>query len=201
MDRISAILLAAGESTRLGEVKALLPWQGQTILQRQIEALTQAGAVDIVVVLGHQAERLAPLVKTMPRVKVVRNAHYREGKTTSIKAGLKAVDPASGTILILGVDQPRSAATLAALLEHHRGAGALITIPVYRGQGGHPAVFSASLIPELMVITEEQAGLKAVVYRPGREIERVEMPSMEVLLDINTPQDYERALRFLDTAE
>ncbi len=201
MDRISAILLAAGESTRLGEMKALLPWQGQTILQCQVEALTEAGVVDIVVVLGHQAERLTPLVKTMPRVKVARNARYREGKTTSIKAGLKAVDPASGTILILGVDQPRSAATLMVLLEHHREAGALITIPVYRGQSGHPAVFSTSLIPELMVITEEQAGLKAVVHRLGRKIERVEMPSMEVLLDINTPQDYERALHFLATTE
>ena len=201
MDRISAVLLAAGESTRLGEMKALLPWQGQTILQCQVEALTEAGVVDIVVVLGHQAERLAPLVKTMPRVKVARNARYREGKTTSIKAGLKAVDPASGTILILGVDQPRSAATLMVLLEHHREAGTLITIPVYRGQSGHPAVFSTSLIPELMVITEEQAGLKAVVHRLGRKIERVEMPSMEVLLDINTPQDYERALHFLATTE
>ncbi|MFH1031465.1 MAG: nucleotidyltransferase family protein [Chloroflexota bacterium] len=196
---ISAILLAAGESTRLGKLKALLPWQGKTLLQHQINALIKAGVTEIIVVLGHQADKLSPLIETTPQIKVVRNPHYRQGKTTSIKAGLKVINPASDTILILGVDQPRSAATLKALLKHHQKTKALITIPEYRGKGGHPPIFSASLIPELMAITEEQAGLRAVINRPGREVKRLEMPSEEVLLDINTTADYERAKRREDT--
>lgn len=192
---ISAILLAAGESTRLGKLKALLPWQEKTLLQHQIDALIKADVTEIIVVLGHQADKLAPLVETAPQVKVVRNPHYRQGKTTSIKSGLKAINPASNTILILGVDQPRSAATLKTLIEHHQKTGALVTIPEYRGKGGHPPIFSASLVPELMSITEEQAGLRAVINQPGRKIERVEMSSKEVLLDINTLPDYERALK------
>ena len=86
-----AILLAAGESTRMGRLKALLPWRGQTLLEHQVSALRDGGADRVIVVLGHRADELRPLVERNQGVTWTLNPDYRQGKTTSIKAGLSAL--------------------------------------------------------------------------------------------------------------
>ncbi|MCH8205535.1 MAG: NTP transferase domain-containing protein, partial [Chloroflexi bacterium] len=89
MSRICAILIAAGESTRMGRPKPLLAWHGTTLLEYQVDSLVEGGADEVIVVLGHDAESLAPYVKGAC-VRYVVNPDYREGKTTSIKAGVGA---------------------------------------------------------------------------------------------------------------
>jgi molybdenum cofactor cytidylyltransferase len=178
-----------------------------TLLEHQVAALESAGASTVVVVLGHQREKLEPLLRGRPGVCLVRNPHYRMGKTTSIKAGLSAIraggpEAAGGPgdpILLLNVDQPRSPETVRRIVELHcasaRGSRpVLITVPTYGGRGGHPVVLASSLIPELAAITEETLGLKAVISRHRAETQRVEVDSPEVLLDLNSPQDYRAAL-------
>jgi molybdenum cofactor cytidylyltransferase len=191
-----ALLLAAGESRRMGQLKALLPWQGASLLLYQVAALKDAGADKVVVVLGHQAEELRPIVEGQEGVSLVLNPDYLQGKTTSIKAGVKALkDSKPAAVVVLNVDQPRRPETIRYLLQQHRGGDALITIPTYRDKGGHPIILSPSMLDELLLINEETQGMKAVVQRHKADTQRVEMESPEVLWDLNTPEQYGEALR------
>ncbi len=167
-----------------------------TLLEYQIASLRKAGVDRVVVVLGHQAERLEPLVERKEGVTWVLNADYAQGKTTSIKAGLKALTPEeTSAILVLNVDQPRSPETIRELLQTHLDMGSLITRPTHRGKGGHPIMLSPELLAELGSIDEENQGIKAVVQRHGESTYRPEMGNPEVLWDLNTPEQYEAALR------
>ena len=193
---IAAILLAAGESRRMGSLKALLPWQGSTLLAHQMSSLRQAGVDQVVVVLGHEAGRLKPEVEGREGVIWRVNPDYWQGKTTSIKAGLNALNPGQqSAVIILNVDQPRSAETIRHLLQQHREGGRSITIPGYRGKGGHPIVVDSSLLEELKSIDEESMGVKAVVRRHQEATLLVEMDTPEVLWDLNTPEEYQAAIR------
>ena len=137
----------------MGSLKALLPWQGSTLLAYQIASLRQAGVEPVVVGLGHQAGRLKPEVEGKDGVFWRVYPDYRQGNTTSIKAGLNALDPGRpSAILILNVDQPRSAETIGSLLLQHRQGGRSITIPRYRGMGGHPLVLDSALLEDLKSI-------------------------------------------------
>ena len=192
----TAILLAAGESRRMGQLKALLEWQGTSLLQHQVKTLLSAGVDRVVVVVGHRADELIALLEGMDGVSWQMNPDFLQGKTTSIKAGLSALGRDSGgTIMVLNVDQPRSADTVTYLLDRHRESGVLITIPEYQGKGGHPILLDASLLDELLEIDEETMGVKAVVRRHQDSTVRVPMGGPEVLWDLNTPEQYEEALR------
>ena len=196
MSEARAILLAAGESSRMGQLKALLPWRGQPLLLSQVSALRDGGAARVVVVLGHRADELRPLLEGLEGVAWALNPDYLQGKTTSIKAGLSSLDRrAVDEILLLNVDQPRSASDIARILEAHRGNDFAITIPTCGGKGGHPIVLSAQLLDELLAIDEESLGVKAVAQRRPEAVNRVALENPEILLDLNTPEQYRQALQ------
>ena len=201
----SAVLLAAGVSLRMGTMKALLDWQGRPLIMHQIVALRQAGADEVVVVLGHRADELQARIGVNREVyeagnaRCVVNADYAQGKTTSIKVGLSAIanpaDDPPGPILLLNVDQPRSPAVIRRVLDAHlNNDGALITIPTCNGKGGHPIVISRALYPELLEINEVTQGMRAVTERHQAMTQRVELAAPELLWDVNTPEQYQAAL-------
>jgi molybdenum cofactor cytidylyltransferase len=179
----------------MGRLKALLPWRGTTLLAHQVSALREAGAGRVIVVLGHQVERLEPVITGMTGVTWAVNPDYAQGKTTSIKVGLNALGPEDlAAVLILNVDQPRSPDTIRDLIRRHYAGGSLITIPTFHGKGGHPIVVDPALLPELRSISEEARGVKAVVRAHADSTSRVEMATPEVLWDLNTPGEYREAL-------
>ena len=192
MARISAILIAAGESTRMGYPKPLLSWHGVTLVEYQTASLVEAGATEVVVVLGHKHELVMPHVNG-PGVRYVVNPRYRHGKTTSIKAGLHSLDPHADDFLLLAVDQPRPTEVVAAVLQAHLNADALITSPTYQGYGGHPLVFSTRLRNELEAISEERQGIRDVFRAHRSEVNEVAIDNPIVHLDLNTPETYEAA--------
>ncbi len=195
MGNTVAILLAAGESRRMGQLKALLPWQGDTLLGCQVSSLLQAGISQVVVVLGHKRDRLLPLLEGQDRVFPVFNPDYQAGKTTSIKTGLRARQAADAqTLVLLNVDQPRTSETISALLSRHQSSDCLITIPVFQGKGGHPIILDCSLLPELLEIAEASQGIRAVVRKHKERMQRVEIDTPEVLWDLNTPEQYQAAI-------
>ena len=154
----------------MGQLKALLPWQGDTLLGSQVSCLLQAGTHQVIVVLGHQKDSLLPLLEGRDRVVPVLNPDYRTGKTTSIKAGIKAVLGShqaadAQTLVLLNVDQPRTAETITTLLSKHASSDCLITIPVFQGKRGHPLILDCSLLPELLEIAEASQGIRAVVRK------------------------------------
>ena len=189
------ILLAAGESSRMGQLKALLPWRNTTLLEHQLSSLLDAGVEQIVVVVGHDADSLKPLIEAVEGASWTLNNDYLQGKTTSLKTGVAALaGQAISDVLLLNVDQPRNAATVRTLLERHQASSFRITIPTHGGKGGHPILISAELLPELAEIDEESQGLKAVVRRYVYATERFELDDPSVLWDLNTPEQYQKAL-------
>lgn len=189
---VSAILLAAGESTRMGQPKPLLEWFGKPLVCWQAESLLQAGADEVVVVLGHRGPEIAQRVSfSTPEIRVVQNNRYREGKTTSLLAGLAAAAPDARAIVILAVDQPRPVWLIREVLQAHLGSEALITSPRFQGHGGHPLIFDASLRDELARVSEEREGIREVVRNHESQMLKLPIDSPLVRLDLNTPEAYD----------
>ena len=189
---VTAIITAAGESTRMGQPKALLIWEGVTLIDYQTASLLSGGVTDVVVVLGHEAARIESNYK-MPNVQYVVNSNYRQGRSTSILAGLRKVESNATSIMLLGVDQPRPPSIITTVLDCHKANQALITSPRYQGRGGHPLVFSASLRSELEAITEDHQGIRALFKTHPNDITEVPIDDPIVCLDLNTPEEYEIA--------
>jgi len=188
------ILLAAGESSRMGRPKGLLPWRGTTLLEYQMNSLLQGGCDKVVVVTGKYDVEMAPLLKDRPGVIRAYNPKYLEGKTTSVKAGVWELPDGIHSVVLLAVDQPRPAWVIEKVLRLHTDFGADVTSPGYDGHGGHPLVFDAQLRPELAAITEEGEGVREIFRKPDIDHHRVKFDSAIVRLDINTPEAYENAL-------
>ena len=194
MPNVAAVLLAAGESTRMEESKALLPWRGQPLLRHQVQALHDAAFRPIIVVLGHHSDRLRPIVPPLPSTVVVENLRYRRGRSTSVVCGIERV-PANATgVLVLSVDQPRPASMLRRLREAFEESRPRLAVPAYEGRAGHPLLFSAALVPELLAITEERQGMREVMSRHHEDRLLVEMDTPLTLTDLNSRADYEAAL-------
>jgi molybdenum cofactor cytidylyltransferase len=192
--RVFALLLAAGESARIGRPKALLPWQGKTLLEFQVEQLLAGGVERVILVLGHEAARIRNVASSLPHTTIVINQHYTTGKTSSIRAGMGAVPAEADAVLVLSVDQPRPATLIREICTTHETRDPLITVPAYGGRHGHPTIFARPLFPEMRAITEEEQGLRAVRHRHRAETSVLETATATPLIDINTPEDYQAAL-------
>lgn len=190
--RVAALLLAAGESTRMGSPKPLLAWDGQTLIEYQITELLAAGADEVVAVLGHRAEEVRPYAERAG-ARVVVNEAYREGRSGSIRTGAAALPDGVGAIILLNVDQPRPRDITRALIQAHDRGGNLITVPAYRRRRGHPAVISGDLLNELRAVEEASEGLRAVMQRHAADRVELAIEDPSVLLDMNLPSDYEAA--------
>ena len=193
----SAILLAAGESTRMGRTKALLPWAGTTLIEYQVRELRAAGVEDVAVVLGHDWLRVREMLASNVQpwhARVVVNEAYREGRASSLRAGAAALPDSADPIVVLSVDQPRPREIVRALLEAHASGGASITIPTFEGRRGHPVVVAGALLAELREASEEAQGLRGVIAAHEASVREVAVDSEQAVLDINTPEEYEAAL-------
>ncbi len=194
--RLVALLLAAGESARMGRSKALLPWQGGRLVEFQIEQLLAGGIERVVLVLGHEAEAVRRVASPLARTTIVLNQDYATGKASSVRAGMDATPADADALLILAVDQPRPGALIRRLRQVHERSDALITVPAFGGRHGHPTIFARELFPEMRDVREETQGLRAVRRRHRDRTQAVETATRVPLIDINTPDDYEAALAF-----
>jgi len=189
----SAVILAAGASTRMGAVKQLLPLEGRPLLQRVLDNVRASSVGEVVLVLGSSAEAIRREIEAQ-NVRVVLNANYQQGMGTSLKSGLSALDPEAAAALIVLADQPfvRSA-TLDQLIAEHRRSGAQIVIPTYRGFRGNPVLLDRSVFPEVMALGGD-IGCRAIFGDHPQGILKVPVDDVGILLDIDRQSDLE-ALR------
>ena len=190
--RVAAILLAGGESARMGRPKPLLVWGDETLVEYQVRQLREAGCDPVIVVLGAHEEAVRPLVHRMGAHAVV-NELYAQGRASSVRVGAGALPDDARAVLVLNVDQPRPARVHQRLLAEFGESDRRIATPTHEGVRGHPVVFEAALIPELREVRESTAGLRAVMERHADDILEVEFDSQIVLLDMNRPEDYAAA--------
>jgi CTP:molybdopterin cytidylyltransferase MocA len=191
---VAAILLAGGESRRMGSPKPLLDWGGVTLVEYQLRQLRVAGADNVVAILGHEADAVRPLVHKAGASAIL-NELYREGRASSVRVGAAALGDDIEAVIILNVDQPRPAEVTRRLLAEHRARRALVTVPVHGGKRGHPVILDGSLLREMREVREGSQGLRAVIERHNRLVNEVELHSPVVLMDLNEPGDYEAARR------
>ena len=187
----SVVLLAAGGSVRMGRSKIALELQGKTLLENALLPIRQAGIKDVVVVLSEENEGLKDLVP--PGYRIVVNRRSREGISTSLKAGLAAVDPRSQGVLFALGDQPFVGTEVyEKLMDYHRRNLPLLTWPTHGGKRGNPVMFDRRLWPHLMRTEGDEGGKQIITATPEAEIGRVEIEGAGVLIDIDTPEEYDK---------
>lgn len=187
---ISAIILAAGESKRMGQPKQLLPFRGSTLLGQIVENLLQSQAAETIVVLGSQAEKIIPQIAGEP-VKIVVNQGFEQGMSSSIKCGLSHISEAADGVMIVLGDQPLiEKETIDLLIERHRQSERGIILPVYKGIRGHPVIFKMKYKDELMRLTGDIGG-KQIVERHPSDVLEVEVDYESVVISIDAESDYQ----------
>lgn len=187
------VLLAAGESRRMGTPKQLLDFRGVPLLRHAALTAIESECGPVVVVLGAHAEELRPALANVPIQSVV-NDQWSKGMGTSIQTGLRALEhrpEVTGAILALA-DQPYITAEFYRLLvEQHALTGKSIVAASYAGTVGVPVYFSRGSFPLLMALTAEQ-GCKGVILGNAADCLRIDCPEAEI--DIDTPEDYASAI-------
>ena len=196
--RVSAVLLAAGLSSRMGGTnKLLLPFRGRTFIEHMVGVLLASRLAEVVVVLGHEAGRVRPHLAGRP-ITLVEHPHFAEGMGSSLKAGLRRVSPAAGAIMVCLTDQPLlEPGDINHLIEAfgnaNGGKARDIAVPFYQGQRGNPVLFAARYLEEVLATRGPVAGCRGIVQRHPEAVQAVEMADDHILRDIDTPEDY-RAL-------
>ncbi|MBI3945382.1 MAG: nucleotidyltransferase family protein [Armatimonadetes bacterium] len=198
-----AIILAAGESRRMGRPKQLLPYGDRTVLQRVADNVLASGVRPVIVVLGHRAEEVRASLGDRPVVPVV-NTDYASGMLSSVQAGVRAALPLlmiegrRGFLFCLG-DQPQVGpevirAVATAFADTERG----IVVPVLAGRRGHPAAYSAVYAGEILALGPG-VGLREVLRRHPEDVCAVPLEEEGILADLDTPEEYRRAVSALPT--
>lgn len=189
MTSTAVIVLAAGASRRLGRPKQLLPFGGTTLLRHAVRSALDSGCRPVVVVLGCRSEEMAPQLDGLP-VRLALNPDWREGMSSSIRSGLQAlqgVSDATDSVILMTCDQPAvNGELLDRLADAQRRSGSPVAACRYAGVLGVPALFCASLYPELEALRGDQ-GARAVLRRHSRQAASVDFPQGEY--DIDRPED------------
>jgi len=189
---VSAILLAAGGSERFGGggAKQLALFRGEPLVRRAARTALAADYAELLVVTGYRAEEVEAAVDDLD-VTFVRNPNWRDGQSTSVKAGLARVDPASRAALFLPCDQPLlTAQVLDRLISAYRSTGGPIVLPVFGRRRGAPVLWDRALFAELSTIAGDSGGRQVVEKHPGDVVE-VPLESEAPLVDVDTLEDLE----------
>lgn len=190
---ITALILAAGQSSRMGQHKMLLPLLGKPLLLHVVDHALAVEFDEVIVVVGHHANDVRAAL-TGHRVRIVENPNYQQGQSTSVRAGIAALDPAAEAVIILLGDQPLvKPFILKSLIQAWQRSGQPIVVPFYSGQRGNPVLFARALFPELLQVTGDQGG-REVLQRHTDEIEPVQIDDADAAQDLDTLQEYQ-ALR------
>lgn len=192
---VGAVVLAAGLSSRMGQLKVLLPWGGQTVLEAILRRLFLVRLQDVVVVTGHQARRVEEVAANLD-VRTAHNPAYRSGEMlASLQTGLRAL-PARmrGCLVVLG-DQPQlQGRVVSDVLDAYAAGQGQIVAPSYQRRRGHPILIDRQYWPELLALGPGHSP-RDVINAHAAEIAYVNVPTDSILADIDTPEQYQAALR------
>lgn len=184
---ITAILLAAGTSSRLGQPKQLLPFRGRPLVRHIAETLLATKVDELIVVLGHQAPKISQALEGLP-LKIVINCDYHLGLSSSLKTGLAAQNSHSDGLLFALGDLPLlQSTTINNIIQEFEQYGGII-VPYYQGTRGNPIIMDQSYVQELSSLSGD-VGARELLIRHHIAVRAIEIDDPGVLLDIDTPQD------------
>jgi CTP:molybdopterin cytidylyltransferase MocA len=185
---VSAILLAAGLSQRMGIKKQLLPVQGRPAVVRCLESLRDSQVADVVIVVNPEGGDIVNATKEF-LVKVAVNELPGSDMAASVKAGMACIDNDATGIMICLCDHPVvRPETLGAMISSHSRKPDAIIIPIYRGRKGHPTLFPRFILEDIGKL----ATLRDVIRQHFTKISLLDVDDEGVILDMDTPEDYVR---------
>jgi molybdenum cofactor cytidylyltransferase len=191
-DHIAALIPAAGRSSRMGAIKPLLPLGQETVLARIISLFRGVAISDILVVLGYSSESLIPLLQKQG-VRWVINPEYDRGMFSSVRTGVRNLDPACQAFFLMPADVPLvRPETLKILLNAYQEIKMDVYRPCYQAKRGHPPLISSKLIAPILDFAEP-GGLRALLARYERTSLDVACEDQGILIDLDTPEDLKKA--------
>ena len=184
MNDVAAILLAAGQSRRMGAFKPLLPFGHKTVIESCLDYLR--GIQNVVVVLGHRADEVRVYIKTTT---IAINAERDSEMGASIAVGVQALPKTAKAVVIALVDHPAvPASTVSTLIEEWK-RGARIVIPTWQNRGGHPVLIDLSFREDLITL-DQSGGLRQFLKTHEADVKRLPVDSPFVARDMDTWDDY-----------
>lgn len=191
---VSAILLAAGESKRMGKRdKRFLQYQGRPLVEHVLDQIRQSQAGEVIVVCnGQDDDRLRTFQSE--RIQIVVNSAFRQGMTTSIQAGIRVTSPDTQGYMICLADQPLLQPTeytelIKAFETAYQRHPQSMVVPFYEGKKGNPVIFSAHYRAAILA-HKEMDGCKEIVQANRLHLVPLAMPTPHILVDVDTPEDY-----------
>jgi molybdenum cofactor cytidylyltransferase len=184
---ISAIVLAAGKSERMGRPKALLLFRGRTFLENILDAISRSSIEHTSVVVGHHRKEIE---QSLSGTSVVFNPGYEQGMVTSLQTGIRALPPESIGAFLFLVDHPMvETETIEAMIPSL--APDRIVQPTFEGRRGHPVFLGMEILMEILQLPPTQGADVVVRKDPGRIVE-IAVNTGSILVDVDTPEDYEK---------
>lgn len=197
--QVTGILLMAGLSSRLGFPKALLPYGDRVLIERILEQALASRLSRVTLVLGCQAPRIRSAIRSLardPRLEILVNRRYDQGLSSSIRAGLRVLDPSSRGVMFIAGDQPLlKTAAMDRLILAFRRQQSPIVVPLYGNRPGNPVIFGRELLPELMALRGDTGG-REIIKRNPEQVLKVPIRPRYIGWDVDTWDDYDRTRKF-----
>jgi molybdenum cofactor cytidylyltransferase len=194
---ISAILLAAGESKRMGITKQFLKFGKNTLLEYTLNNLVNSKIDEIVLVLGYKAEEIKKEISAKyEKLVITMNPDFRDGMSSSIKQGIRSINPEAEAVLIVLGDQPLiSSQIINSIITAYQEKDSGIVAPVYKGTIGHPVCFDLKKYHDRLLGLSGDKGAKVIVEANTDDFFGVDVSSNNILVDIDDEENYLKALK------
>jgi molybdenum cofactor cytidylyltransferase len=190
---IWAMILAAGESKRMGQPKLLLPFREKTIIETVVETVVSSKVDNTLVVLGSERKKIENKLNKFP-VKIVFNPKFRQGMLSSVHCGFKTLPDETQAVMVVLGDQPTiSKEIIVRIIDAYQKTGKGIVLPVYKKNRGHPVIIDMKYKGEVEALSSD-IGLRGTVYSHPEDILEVAVDTAAILQDIDDEGDYRRAL-------
>ena len=188
MNTVAAILLAAGQSKRMGSNKQLLPLAGKPLIRHCLDTILESGLQQIIVVLGPSGRQIEQFISDLP-VAIAWNSEQESDMADSVRIGVDALpENAAGVLVCLGDHPLVQPATIQKMTDHFFAHPDKIIIPRYSGRKGHPTLFPRVVIEEIFSV----ATLRDIVHQTPNRLALLDILDPGVIVDIDTPEDFQR---------
>jgi molybdenum cofactor cytidylyltransferase len=193
---ICAIVLAAGQSQRMGVQKLLLPFGSKTVITHIVDQLSASSVDEVHVVVGCHGKRVSRELSDRS-VSIVNNSNYKSGMLSSVRCGLHSLAKQCRVVVVALGDQPSLTSKLIdQMLQTFASTEKQILVPLYQGKRGHPIMFSGAYRDEILT-HYDNVGLRGLLYAHKDDVFELSVTSSGVLSDMDYPEDYQREIALL----